>query len=83
MAAGHHQSNAHWVNRRAFSLPGFGHIAQVSGTVDLQHVPATDGWCAHGQEVWSWATYGELCQVGQRLADGGPKQEGAHHFVEG
>lgn len=54
----------------------------VAGTVDLQHVSVTGDRGAHGQEVWTRATYSELGQVGQRLADSSSKQEGAHYLVK-
>lgn len=63
--------------------PGFGHVARVAGAVDVQHVSAAADRGAHGQEVRTGTTDGELGQVGQGLADGSPKQEGAHHLVEG
>lgn len=63
--------------------PGFGHVAGVARAVDLQHVSVAADRVAHGQEVWPGATYGELGQVGERLADGRPEQEGAHHLVKG
>lgn len=54
----------------------------VARAVDLQRVPVTADRAAHVQEVWTRATDGELGQVGHRLADGGSKQEGAHHLVK-
>lgn len=63
--------------------PGLRHVARAPRAVDVQHVAAAAGRRAHRQEVRPGPADGELGQVGQRLADGGPKQEGAHHLVEG
>lgn len=68
---------------RVVFAPGFGHVAEAACTVDLQHVSVAADRVAHGQEVWPGTTYGELGQVGERLADGRPEQEGAHHLVKG
>lgn len=68
--------------KQSCSLPGLSHVTSASSAVDVQHVSGTADWVTHLQEVWTRTTDGELCQVGQRLADGCTKQEGAHHFVE-
>lgn len=63
-------------------LPGLCDVAGPSSAVDHLHVPRADLGGTHGHEVRPRAADGELGQVGERLADGGSKQEGAHYLVE-
>lgn len=63
-------------------LPGLCDVLRLARAVDLLHVSRADLRETHGHEVRSRAADGELCQVGERLANRRPEQEGAHYFVE-
>lgn len=63
-------------------LPGLCDVLKAASAVDQLHVTHADLGSAHRQEIGSGAADGVLGQVGQRLADSRPKQEGAHHLVE-
>ena len=66
----------------SLSSPRFRHVPDAACAVDMQHISlAVDGG-AHCHEIWTGTTYGELCQVSQRLANGCSEQVGAYHFVE-
>lgn len=62
--------------------PGLCDVHKLASAVDPPHVSHADLGGAYGHEVGSWAANSELGEVGQRLADSRPKQEGAHDFVE-
>ena len=63
-------------------LPRLGDVLRFACAVDQSDVSRAGLGGAHSHEVRPRAADGELGEVGQRLADGRPKQEGAHDLVE-
>lgn len=62
--------------------PGLCDVQKLASAVDPPHVSHADLGGTYGHEVGPRAADSELGEVGQRLADGRPEQEGAHDFVE-
>lgn len=58
-------------------------MLEPTSAVDPLHVSCADLRGAHGHEIRSRTADGELGQVGERLADGRSKQEGADYLVQG
>lgn len=65
------------------NTPGLGDIPFCPCAVDVQHIAFADFWGTDGHEVGPRAPDGILGQVGEGLAHGSAKQEGADHFVQG
>ncbi len=65
-----------------FLLPGLCDILQFASAVDPLHVSCADLGGTNSHEIRSRTADGELCEVGQRLANSCSEQEGSHYFVE-
>lgn len=62
--------------------PGLGDVQKLASAVDPPHVSHADLGGTYSHEVGPRAADSELGEVGQRLTDSRPEQEGAHDFVE-